>query len=143
MFSYRKKTAVIFLVAYILLTAVIIGLSLIPDDVSSAMSNSFYDVLSKIRFGKEKVSENKSDVFISSIEISTSSDRYAENTRSVVMVKSITPEDYTESFRLISSDKTVVSIKSNLEFVTRSEGSADLWLESDGGVRSNVITITV
>ena len=143
MFCYRKKTAVIFLVAYILLTAVIIGLSLIPDDVSSAMSNSFYDVLSKIRFGKEKVSENKSDVFISSIEISTSSDRYAENTRSVVMVKSITPEDYTESFRLISSDKTVVSIKSNLEFVTRSEGSADLWLESDGGVRSNVITITV
>ena len=143
MFSYGKKTATVFLVLYIFLTAIILALSILPSEYSSKMSYSFYDMLSHLRFGEDKMSENKTDVDITKITIETAQTDYYVKTRVQVLVKAVEPEDHTEGYSIKTDDAAVGKLDKDGVILLISEGVVNVWAESDKGLRSNVITLTV
>ena len=143
MFSYGKRSAAVFLALYILTTAIIVTFSLLPSDYSNKMSYSFYDFLSHIKFGEDKTTEDRSEVDISSISITASNTELSPNERGYVKITEILPEDHTENYTIKSDDKNVVKISSGGTFLCKAEGVATIWAETDSGLRSNEITITV
>ena len=141
MFSYGKKIAIISVVLYALVAAAIFAFSLMPGDESVKMSNFIYSIFTFFRYGSDELPDKK-DVPVEEIVISTAKNEFFVGTKTKVYFNSVTPKDHTENVTVKTSDEAVAYAENdNLFFV--GEGEVNVWAESDGGVRSNVITITV
>lgn len=143
MFFYGKRSAAIFLALYIIVSAVIIVFSLLPANVSSEMSYSFYDTVSHIKFGQDKKTEDKEAVAITSMEIKTSKIVYPAKTRVNVSIISVLPENHTENYSLKTDDNAIAEIATGNQLLLNKEGIVNVWAETASGLKSNIITITV
>ena len=129
------------MIAYIVTAAAIFALSLMSNTTSGAISGFFYDTISKIRYGVAE-NEEREAVKISSLSLTIVSDTYYVGTKTKCIVDKITPENFSETYSIFTSDSEIAKHE-NDALVFRKAGKVSVWAESASGVRSNVVELSV
>ena len=143
MFAYKKRFAVLALVAYILTALVIFALSLQSGDGSGKLSQAVYAFLAGINVSHEKIETDVERVDISSIAIKANSSVFCVG-QSVTLKTDVLPSAHTEELTFYSSNESVATVNQNGKVTFLSVGTVNVYAVNKGQTAvSNVLSFMV